>query len=225
MTGTIVNVLAVILGSIIGLIIGKRLPERIVSILFQAIGLFTLFLGVSMALETREVFLVLVSLISGAVIGELLRLDKIILRFADYVKNRTRSSNSRFSEGMLTAFLLYCMGSMTIIGAIDEGLRDDPQLLLIKSLMDGISSIALASAMGVGVAFSVLPLLLYQGGITLAASYIGEFFSEVVVRELTAVGGILLLGLGLQILQIKSLRIINLIPSLLIIVILVYLFV
>jgi hypothetical protein len=225
MTGTFINVAAVIIGSIAGLIIGKRLPPRIVSILFQAIGLFTLFLGVSMAMETQHVFLLIISLILGAVTGELMGIDKSIKHFAEYIKKLTGSSSSRFPEGMLTAFLLYCMGSMTIIGAIDEGLRDDPQLLLIKSLMDGISSVALASTMGIGVMFSALPLLLYQGGITLAAAYVSDFFSEVVVSELTATGGVLLLGLGLQILEIKSLRIINMIPSLVYTVILVYIFV
>lgn len=223
MTGTFVNILAIIAGSVIGIIIHDRLPKRFVTIVFQAIGLFTLFIGVSMALETEHILLIIISLVLGSIIGELLNLEKKINSFADRLKKKLKSKNEKFSEGMITAFLLYCMGSVTIIGAIDEGLRDDPNLLFMKSIMDGVSSIALASAMGIGVAFSVIPLLLYQGGITLFASYIGEFFSETVIIELTAVGGILLLGLGINILEIKKLKILNMLPSLLVIVALVYL--
>lgn len=223
-TGTLINVIAVIAGSIIGVFIGNRLPKRFIEIVFQAIGLFTLFLGVSMALQTEHVFFLILSLILGAVLGEVMGLEKRINRFSEFVKKKFRSKNERFSEGLLTAFLLYCMGSVTIIGAIDEGLRDDPNLLMIKSLMDGISSVALASAMGIGVAFSIIPLFIYQGGITLFASYLGEYFSEVIVSELTATGGILLLGLGLQILNIKSLRILNMLPAFIFIVLFVYLF-
>ncbi|MCF8230404.1 MAG: DUF554 domain-containing protein [Bacteroidales bacterium] len=225
MTGTIVNVIAIITGTIVGLFLNKRLPQRFIIIVFQAIGLFTLFLGVSMALETSHVFLLILSLILGSITGELIGLEKYMNRFSEYLKRRFKlGGNEKFSEGMITAFLLYCMGSVTIIGAIDEGLRNDPNLLLIKSMMDGVSSIALASTMGIGVAFSVIPLFLYQGGITLFAASIGEYFEDVIVSELTAVGGILLIGLGINILEIKKLKILNMIPALLFVVVLVYLF-
>lgn len=225
MLGTIVNIIAIIVGSVLGILLGKRLPRRFITVFFQVIGLFTLFLGVSMALETKHVFLLIVSLILGAAIGELINIEKYLTRFSEYLRTKVKfGTNERFSEGLITAFLLYCMGSVTIIGAIDEGLRDDPNLLLIKSMMDGISSIALASTMGIGVAFSVIPLLLYQGGITLFAASVGDFFSETIVSELTATGGILLIGLGINILDIKKLRILNMIPALLVIIILCYLF-
>ncbi|MDZ7741532.1 MAG: DUF554 domain-containing protein [Bacteroidota bacterium] len=225
MLGTIVNVIAIIAGTLIGLFFNKRLPERFIIIVFQAIGLFTLFLGVYMALETTHVFLLILSLVLGAVSGELLGLEKHMERFSEYLKNKFNlGGNPKFSEGLITAFLLYCMGSVTIIGAIEEGLGNAPQLLLIKSLMDGISSIALASTMGVGVAFSVIPLFIYQGGITLFAASIGEYFEKVIVSEITAVGGILLIGLGINILDIKKLRILNMIPALVFVAVLVYLF-
>lgn len=223
MTGTLVNIAAIIAGSIIGMIIHDKLPKRFVQIVFQAIGLFTLFIGVSMALKTDHIILLIMSLVIGSVIGELLGLEKGMERLADRLKGKLKLRNERFSEGMITAFLLYCMGSVTIIGAIEEGLTGKPTLLYMKSIMDGVSSIALASAMGVGVAFSVIPLLLYQGGITLFASSVGEYFSDVVVDELTATGGILLLGLGINILEIKKLRILNMLPSLVVVVVLVYL--
>jgi hypothetical protein len=140
------------------------------------------------------------------------------------IQKKLKLKGGQFSEGMVTAFLMFCMGSMTILGAIEEGLGSEPKLLLIKSLMDGFSSIALAAALGVGVIFSIVPLLLYQGGLTILASWLGESLSEVMVDELTATGGILLIGLGITILGIKKIEVLNLIPALLFIVPLVYFF-
>lgn len=224
MTGTIVNAGAVIAGSLIGLMINRRLNPRFTSTVFQAIGLFTVFLGISMALKTDNILLIIFSLVLGALTGELMRIDKGIERLSDVLKQKLKSRNDRFSEGLITSFLLFCMGSMTILGAIEEGLGDEPNLLLAKSLMDGFSSIALASAMGVGVLFSVVPLLIYQGGITLFAEYFQEHATDLFVNELTAVGGILLLGLGISILDIKKVNIVNMLPALIYILVLVYFF-
>ncbi len=194
MIGTIVNVITMIAGSAIGLALNKKLPTRFIRIFFQIVGLFTLFLGISMALKTTHVLHMIFALITGAVIGELLRLDKAMERFGIFLKTRLKIGNERFTEGLLTAFLLYCMGSLTILGAIEEGMGGSPRLLFIKSLMDGVSSIALASGLGIGVLFSAVPLLIYQGGITLLASGFGEFFPEIMVIELSAVGGGVVLG-------------------------------
>ena len=224
MTGTFVNVGAVIAGSLIGLMINRRLNPRFTNTVFQAIGLFTVFLGISMALKTDNILLIIFSLVLGAITGELLRIDKGIERFSDFLKRKLNSRSDRFSEGLITSFLLFCMGSMTILGAIEEGLGDEPNLLLAKSLMDGFSSIALASAMGIGVLFSVVPLLIYQGGITLFAEYFQEHATDLFVNELTAVGGILLLGLGFSILDIKKINIVNMLPALIYILVLVYFF-
>ena len=224
MTGTFVNVGAVIAGSLIGLMINRRLNPRFTNTVFQAIGLFTVFLVISMALKTDNILLIIFSLVLGAITGELLRIDKGIERFSDFLKRKLNSRSDRFSEGLITSFLLFCMGSMTILGAIEEGLGDEPNLLLAKSLMDGFSSIALASAMGIGVLFSVVPLLIYQGGITLFAEYFQEHATDLFVNELTAVGGILLLGLGISILDIKKINIVNMLPALIYILVLVYFF-
>ena len=142
----------------------------------------------------------------------------------NYIQGKLKVKGGQFSEGMVTAFLMFCMGSMTILGAIEEGLGNEPKLLLIKSLMDGFSSIALVAALGVGVIFSVIPLLLYQGGLTLLAAWVGESLSELMIDELTATGGILLIGLGISILGIKKIQVLDLIPALLFIVPLVYFF-
>jgi len=225
MTGTFINAGAILVGSIIGISIHSRLPERFTKIVFQGIGLFTLFLGVYMGLKTNNFFLIIISLVIGGILGELLHLDIKINQMGDFLKSRFKSENSKFSEGLVTSFLLFCMGSVTILGAIEEGLGGKPNLLLAKSVLDGASSIALAAAFGFGVAFSIIPLLIYQGGITLLAVYFGNFFSEPIINELTSVGGIILIGLGINILEIKQLKIINLLPSLVIIIILAYFFI
>jgi uncharacterized protein len=222
--GTLVNVAAVLAGGTIGLLVHSRLPARFTKIVFQGIGLFTMFLGVSLALKTSNYLVMIFSLVIGAILGELMQLDLHMERLGDRLKKLTGGKTSRFSEGFVTAFLLFCMGSMTVLGAFEEGLGGQPNLLFAKSLLDGISSIALAAALGLGVLFSVIPLLLYQGGLTLLAVYMGNLFSETVINELTAVGGILLIGLGINILEISKLKILNMIPSLLIAVILAYFF-
>ncbi len=224
MTGTLINAGAIIAGSIIGLLFHSKLPERFIRIVFQSIGLFTLFLGFYMGLKTNNLFLIIISIVLGGIIGELLNLEAGLNRFGDRLKNKFKSDNSRFSEGLVTAFLLFCMGSVTILGAIEEGMGGKPNLLLAKSVLDGVSSIALAAAFGYGVAFSVIPLLLYQGGLTLLAAYFGDYFSQTIINELTAVGGLILIGLGINILEIKQLKILNLLPALIIIVILAYFF-
>lgn len=223
MLGTIINVIAVIIGGTAGLLLNKKLPARFVNIFFQVIGLFTLFLGFSMAFKTKHVMHLILALIVGAIIGEALKLDLWIEKLGDGIKSKFRFGNEKFTEGMLTAFLLFCMGSLTIVGAIEEGMGGNPRLLLIKSLMDGVSSIALASGMGAGVIFSVVPLLIYQGGITILAIWFGKFFPEVYVNEISAVGGILLVGLGISILEIKKINVMNMLPALLVIVILIWL--
>jgi uncharacterized membrane protein YqgA involved in biofilm formation len=223
MLGTIVNVLAVLAGGSIGLLLNKKLPERFVTIFFQVIGLFTLFLGFSMALKTTHVMHMVMALVTGALIGEGLRIDSWFEKMGDALKKKIKTGNERFTEGLLTAFLLYCMGSLTILGAIEEGMGGSSRLLLIKSLMDGVSSIALASGLGAGVLFSAIPLLLYQGGLTLLAMSMGDFVPQLYITELSAVGGVLLIGLGINILGIKKINVMNMLPALLMIVILLWL--
>ena len=224
MEGTIINAAAVIIGSSIGLLIHSKLPKKIISISFQGIGLFTLFLGVTMASKTNDYLIMIFSIVIGSIIGELLAIDKGIDKFSNWLKNKVKSNNAKFSEGFVTSFLLFCMGSMTILGAIEEGLGNEPNLLLAKSLLDGFSSVALAASMGIGVLFSAIPLLLFQGGLTLFAGALEGFLTEAMINELTAVGGLLLIGLGINILEIKTLKITNMLPALVIAVTLSYVF-
>lgn len=224
MIGTIVNVIAVVAGGSLGLLLNKKLPERFVSIFFQVIGLFTLFLGISLALKTTHVLHMIMALISGALVGEALGLEGLTGKSSEWLKHKLKIRNARFTEGALTAFLLYCMGSLTILGGIQEGMTGDASLLYMKSLMDGVSSIALASGLGIGVLFSAIPLLIYQGSITLLASAAGDFIPEIMVTELSAVGGILLLGLGINILELKKIKVMNLLPALVMIILLLWWF-
>ena len=222
MLGTLINAAAVIIGSIIGVLVHTKLPKKLTATAFQAIGLFTIFLGISMALKTQNFLIMIFSVVLGSLIGETLDIDSWINRFGDYLKKKLNSKESNFSEGFVTAFLLFCMGSMTILGAIEEGLGNPPNLLLSKSMLDGFSSIALASSLGIGVLFSALPLLIFQGGITLFAASLQDVFTLTLINEVTAVGGLLLIGLGITILEIKEIKVLNMMPSLLVAALLVY---
>ena len=225
MLGTIVNVIAIILGSILGILIKSRLPERVNKIIFQVIGLFTITLGLTMAIKTNNFLIVAFSLIIGSVIGEIIDIENYLERLSDKLKNTLKNSSDKFSEGFVTATLIYCIGPMAILGSIEEGLGNSPNLLFAKSVLDGVASIALSSALGIGVMFSVIPLLLYQGGLTLFANYVSNYLGDALIFELSAVGGILLLGLGMNIAEIKKFKVVNMLPSLLVVVILSYFFV
>lgn len=218
MIGTLINVSTVIAGTAIGMLLKSKLPDKLIKTVFQAIGLFTLALGVMMSLKINNFLVVVFSLVLGAIIGELIDLEESMTKFSDSLKKKVKVGGERFSEGLLTAFLLFCMGSMTILGAFDEGMKGDTTLLITKSVMDGFAAIALSSALGIGVGFSIVPLLIYQGGLTIFAGYLGEFFSETMINEMTAVGGILLIGLGINILEIKKMKIFNILPALLLVV-------
>ncbi len=215
MLGTFVNVATVLAGSVIGVLFKSRLPEKLTQTVFQSLGLFTLALGFIMAIKAQNFLIIVFSLVLGAIVGELIDLEKRTDNFSEKIKQKIKIKDEKFSEGMLTAFLLFCMGSMTILGAFDEGMKGDTTLLITKSVMDGFAAMALASAFGVGVGFSVIPLLLYQGGLTIFASYLGKFFTDIMITEMTALGGILLIGLGINILEIKKIKIFNILPALL----------
>ena len=224
MIGTITNTATVIAGSLLGLLIHSRMPRKISGIVFQAIGLFTLVLGFTMAFKSDRYLIMIFSLVLGAITGELLDIDAGLNSLSDRLKTRLKTSHAGFTEGLITAFFLFCMGSMTILGAFEEGLGGEPTLLMTKAVLDGFSSIALAASLGVGVLFSALPLFLFQGGLTLFASWLHELFTPEMIAALSAVGGVLLVGLGLSILEIKKIKIANLLPALIFITLLAYIF-
>ena len=225
MIGTLVNTAAVIVGGTMGLLLKKNMPERIKTIYFQAVGLFTLAIGISMVVKMEHILIVVGSLAIGSLLGEWLNLEAGAERMGDYLKTRFRLGSEKFTEGLVTAFLLFCIGSMTIIGSIQEGTGGSSDLLFTKSLMDFFSGMLLASAFGVGVVVSAVPLLLFQGGLTLLAMVASSFFTPTIIQGLTSIGGILLIGLGINILEIKKLRIMNMLPALIVVVLLLWVFV
>ncbi|MGB9749649.1 MAG: DUF554 domain-containing protein [Caldisericia bacterium] len=215
MKGTIVNIITVIAGSFIGILIGSKFPEKIKKIAFDGVGLSSLTLGVMLALKTDNIIIMVFSVLFGGIIGEFLRIEEFLESIGDKIKRKIKTQSS-FTEGFITATLVFCVGSMAIIGSINEGLTGDATILYTKSILDGITSIALSSTLGIGVMFSTLPILLYQGGITLFSSLIRNFFTTHTINMITGVGGVLIIGIGLNLLGIKKIKLANFLPALII---------
>lgn len=224
MIGTIINTLSVVVGSCLGFGLKKGIPERYQKIFFQVIGLFTLSLGITMVVDMQHILIVIFSLVIGSLFGTWCNIEKQFETFGNVLKQRLKVKNEKFAEGFISAFLLFCVGSMTILGAIEEGLGKSSDLLLTKSVLDGFSSIILASAFGVGVLFSALPLFLFQAVITLLAVQVEPFFTTEMINALTSVGGVILIGLGFNILEIKKIAVSNILPALLFVCLFMYLY-
>ncbi|MER2529539.1 MAG: DUF554 domain-containing protein [Candidatus Competibacter denitrificans] len=215
MIGTLVNTGTVLVGSAVGLMAGSRLPENIKTILMQALGLSVVAIGLRMALEAQHALLAIGCLLLGGVSGELLRIEQRLEGLAEILQSKLRSRSSRFVEGFVTATLLYLTGAMTIVGSIQDGTIGDPSVLLIKALLDGVASVALASSLGIGVMYSALPVLVVQGGITLLASQMAFLSEPAVLDAVNATGGLLILGIGINLLEIRRIHVGNLLPALL----------
>lgn len=219
-TGSIVNAAAVLFGGCLGMLLGNRMSERIRLIVFQGLGLCTLAIGIRMTLQTTNPLYMTASILLGAVIGELFRLEEAVLRGGEAVKRTMRSDNARFTDGFVTASLLFCIGAMAIVGPLQEGLEGDRTIVLAKSMLDFFAAIALGAAYGSGILFAALPVLVYQGGITLFAEVLRPYLSELIRAELSATGGVMILAIGLNLLELTRIRLSNLLPALLIVLIL-----
>ena len=220
--GTIVNILSVFLGSMLGLLLKKQISPNLHKKIFFIMGLFTFVLGLSMALESQDFISIFLALIFGTIIGEYYNLDLKINKLMNGLKINQLINDKNFTEGLVTSFLLFCIGSMTIVGSIEEGLGGRPNILYTKSIMDGISSVILASALGIGVAFSVIPMLFFQGGITFFVFLNKDFLPEILIEQIGCLGGFIIIAIGLKILGYKKLNPTNMLPSLLIISIIYY---
>ncbi|MEL6639464.1 MAG: DUF554 domain-containing protein [Bacteroidota bacterium] len=222
--GTFINMATVALGSTIGMALEQSFPPDIKLIVFQAIGLCVLLIGLTMAQKVPEGYLLLLifSMLLGGITGQGLRLDQWFTRLGDGFQELLGVGGAGFTEGLVTTFLLFCVGSMTIVGAIEEGIQGKRELLLIKSLLDGFTSVALAATYGVGVLFSIIPMLLFQGGITILAGRAQAFFTPKIVGTLSACGGLLILGIGINMLEMASIKVENLLPALLVAAALAY---
>jgi uncharacterized membrane protein YqgA involved in biofilm formation len=224
MKGTLVNVATVLVGSAIGLAVGPRLPERIKNIIVSALGLVTFVIGLRMALKSESILIVIASMIAGGIVGELLDLEGKIEALGDYLRAKVGSTQGNFVTGFVTASLVYCVGPMTIVGSIQEGMNGRADVLYAKAMLDGAASVAFASSLGLGVAFSAVTVLLFQGALTLLGSQLAFLLEDRILNELIGTGGVMILGIGLILLDLKRLRVANYLPALVFAVLLALLF-
>ena len=222
MIGTILNVAAILIGGSLGLLVGARLPERLRQTVIYGLGLFTGAIGVQMFLKTGNSIIVLASLLVGGVLGEWWRIEDGLRNLGALLEKRFAGGSgmdqgSRFIHGFLTASLVFCIGPMAILGSIQDGLSGDYSLLAIKSVLDGFAALAFSSLLGVGVLFSALAILVYQGGLTLLAAQVQSISTPAMMNEMTAAGGVLLIGLAVSsLLELKPIRVGNCLPALVI---------
>ncbi len=215
MNGTFINVAAVVAGSVIGVSVGSRLPEQVRKTVLNGLGLVTTLVGVQMALGTTNILVVMGAMLLGAICGEVLKLEQLLDYSGQWLQSRlTREGQSSVAEGFVTATLVFCIGPMAILGSMQDGLSGDYKVLAIKSLLDGFASIAFAASLGWGVALSIVPLFCYQGAITLFAGVLTSLLSEPMIAEMTATGGLIIVGIGLKLLRVKELRLASFLPAL-----------
>ena len=218
MTGTLLNIATVLLGGILGLLFSTRLSDRLRRTVVAGLGLFTLAYGIDNFLKTQNPLIVLGSLLVGGLLGEWARIEDGLQRLGQILEARFAAgdqASGRFVRGFLTASLVFCVGPMTILGSIQNGLTGDYSMLAIKSVLDGFGALAFASSLGAGVLFSVLVILIYQAGMSLLAAQLNTVLTAPMMAEMTAVGGILLLGIAISsLLEIKPIRVANFLPAL-----------
>ena len=220
MIGTLINTAAILIGGTIGLLFGSRIPERVQSTVIAGMGLFVFAVGVQMFLKTQNYLIVLGALVFGALLGEWWRIEDGLHNIGAFLERRfarddSEEGSDRFIRGFLTASLLFCIGPLAILGSIQDGLTGDFSLIAVKSVIDGFASIAFASTLGLGVLFSALPIFIYQGAISLLAVQLSSVVTDPMMAEMTATGGVLLMGVALSgMLEIKKIRVGNFLPAL-----------
>lgn len=218
MIATIVNAVLVIIGSILGLLLKNRMSERISNAIFSGLGLCVAVIGISGAIGTEDMLCVIICMVVGIVIGEAVNIERFLDKLGDWLRASVSQGGEtgRFTEGFVTATLLFCVGSMAIVGSIEAGINANFSIILSKSVIDCFAAITLASTMGIGVIFSSLVVFLYQGALTLLAAWVGPLLSDAMIREMSAVGGLLIMGLSVNMLGLlgdRKLRIGNMLPA------------
>ncbi len=224
MIGTILNVVTVLVGGSLGTVLGQRLPEKMRQTVMHGLGLVTLVVGMRMALTTANVLIVMGSVLLGGVLGEWWRIEDGLQSLGDRLQQRLASGEGdNLTKGFVTASLIFCVGPMTVLGSIRDGMVGDYTLLAIKSLLDGFAALALASSLGIGVILSAGTVLVFQGGISLLARWAQFGMSEAMITEMTAAGGVIIMGIGLILLDIKRVRVGSFLPAIFIAPLVVYL--
>lgn len=213
MKGTIVNCLAIAVGSGLGLLLKSKISPKYQETIMQGLGLSVLLIGLTMAIKTQNVLIVTISMIVGAVIGEIIDIDGILDRAGKCLSARFQSSGGAIGKAFVTTSLVYCIGAMAIIGALQDGLTGDASTLYAKAMLDGTGAVIFTATLGIGVILSIIPVLVYQGAITLLATWLSPLLTEAVICEVTAVGGLLIVGIGLSLLKISQIKIANLLPA------------
>ncbi len=213
MLGTIVNSLAIIVGSLAGLLFRNGIPEKYNQTVMQVLGLCVLLIGIKGALGSDDLLIIIVSCALGALIGEWIGIEHYLEKIGKFLQSKLSSSAGGFSAGFVTASLMYCVGSMAIVGSLESGLAGNHATLFAKSTIDGIVSVILSSSMGIGVMFSAVSVLIYQGAITLAAGLLKPLLIPAVVSQMSATGGLLIIGIGLNMMREKKLKVGNMLPA------------
>lgn len=222
--GTLINMAAVAVGSSAGALFGERLSEKVKHSVVNAIGLVVVVIGISYGLETKNILIPLFAILLGTLIGEWVGIEDYLNRFAVSIEKRFKFNEATFVEGFVAATLLFCVGPMSILGSIEDGMRGNYEILALKSVLDGFAGMALAASLGWGVTLSIISIFIYQGSLTVAGVLLGSIFTEPMIVEMTSVGGFLILGIGLQLLGIRDdLRLGNMIPGLFVAPLIVYL--
>ncbi|MDP3386533.1 MAG: DUF554 domain-containing protein [Eubacteriales bacterium] len=214
MLGTLVNTAAIIVGSIVGLVFKNLIPEKYNDTIMKSMSLAVILIGLQMALGAQNILLVICSMVAGALIGEKIDIEKKLDNIGARLQDRFSKTDSNIGQGFVTASLMYCIGSMAIIGAIEGGLLGKHDVLFAKSLIDGIVSVALTATMGIGVIFASVPVFLYQGSIVLISSFAKDILTDVIITEMSAIGGLLIMGIGLNILIRDRIKVGNMLPAL-----------
>ena len=212
--GTLVNGAAIVAGALVGVFIGRLIPKRFNEITMQAIGLAVLLIGLQMAMQAQQMLLLIFSLVIGSLAGEALQLEERLLAVGRRLEARFSNKSSSLARGFIFTTLIFGVGAMAITGAMESGLLGRHQILYAKSILDGVTAIIFVSSMGIGVAFSALPIIVYQGSIALLSQAAGALLTATAINELTAVGGILIVAISLNLLKLKEIKVGNLLPAL-----------
>lgn len=213
MTGALVNFFAVIIGSFIGLLFKKGITQKVSDTVMKGAALCVLVIGISGAIKTENIIVAILSIVVGAIIGELIDLDKWVTRLGERIEKGVGSGHGNVTQGFVTSTLLFCVGAMSVLGPLESGLKNVHTTQIIKSVLDFVSSIIYASSFGIGVTFSAFSVLAFQGGLTLLARWVSPIMTEAVVGEMSAVGSILIIGLALNLLGVTKMKIMNYLPA------------
>lgn len=215
MLGTIVNAVAILVGSLMGLFLKGGIPKRFNDIVMKALGLSVLYIGIAGSMKGTDTLLLILSLIIGAIIGEGCHLEQRLNDLGNFIERKANRKGEAggIAEGFVSASLLFCVGSMAIVGAIQSGLQGNHEMLFVKAMLDGITSIIYASTMGVGVAFSAVAVFLYQGAVTLASGFLGTALVASQITNIGAIGSVVIMALGLNMLEITHIKVANFLPA------------